>query len=311
MLSGSGCASRMAVVADLAERPGRARLHRLLSGIRMDEVLVLQGTPLLGAAFSLGEPTLPAALSLLTFFAASCLLVAHVFVLNDWSEMSHGEAPPGRREGPGSATSLDRREARRLWSGLLAGSLALFSPLGWRTLAIAATIVLLSALYSAPPWRAKGIPLVNSALHLAGGVLHFLLGYSLFRRVDLPGVETALFFALTFVAGHLVQEVRDRDRDLLLGIRTNAAVFGKGPIFAAALVTFTLADLLLVGLAVQGVVPLALSLAAVLCPLQLSMAVRPLRDRLAPEAVRSFQWRYRALYAIFGAVIVATLCLRP
>ena len=301
----------MAAVADRTERPDGAPLRRLLSGIRPDEVLVLQGPPLLGAAFSLGKPSVQAALTLLTFLAGSCLLIAHVFALNDWSEVNPGAGAPGRREGPGSATSLGRRDLRRLWMGTLAGSLVLLAPLGWRTLAIAAAIVLLSALYSAPPCHAKGIPLVSSALHLVGGLLHFLLGYSLFRPVDLAGVETALFFALTFVAGHLVQEVRDRDRDLLLGIRTNAAVFGKGPAFAAALAVFTLADLLLVALAVRGVVPRALSLAAVLCPLQLATAIRPLRDGLAPEAVRSFQWRYRALYAIFGAVIVAALFPRP
>ncbi len=311
MLSGSVCTLRMAVVSDLTDRLRGALLYRFFSGIRLDEVLVLQGPPLLGAAFSLGKPSIQVVGVLATFFAASCFLIAHVFVLNDWSEMNRGPATPVRREGPGSATFLDYQEARCLWIGLLAGSLVLFAPLGWRTLAIAATIALLSSLNSVPPFHAKGIPLINSVLHLVGGLLHFLLGYSLFRRVDLPGVETALFFALTFVAGHLVQEVRDHDRDCLQGIRTNAAVFGKGLTFAAGLVIFTLADLLLLALAVRGVVPHALSLAAVLCPLQLSMAIRPLRDGLRPGAVRSFQWYYRGLYAIFGAVMLVTLFLRP
>jgi 4-hydroxybenzoate polyprenyltransferase len=141
-------------------------------------------------------------------------------------------------------------------------------------------------------------------------VLHFLLGYSLFRSVDLPGVETALFFALTFVAGHLVQEARDHDGDRLRGSRTNAVAFGKAQTFAAGLVIFTLADLLLVVLALRGVVPLALSLVAILCPIQLLLAIRPLREGLVPGGVRAFQWHYRVLYTLFGAVILVALFFR-
>ena len=58
----------------------------------------------------------------------------------------------------------------------------------------------LSALYSAPAFHMKGVPLLNSALHLIGGLLHFLLGYSLLRPVDGRSLEIGCFFALIFAA---------------------------------------------------------------------------------------------------------------
>src|ERR1035438_10308439 len=158
----------------------------------------------------MGRPTYEKTAALAVFTAASCLLVAHVRALNDWSEM---------RADHGDSRALSRRDMSALWICLLVASLLLLIPFGLRTLAIALAIAVLSAVYSAPPYRAKGIPVLNSAIHLTGGVLHFLLGYSLFRVIDLRGLEIAFFFALTFVAGHLTQEVRDHDWDLHRGAR--------------------------------------------------------------------------------------------
>ena len=60
----------------------RSFLH-LLSCIRLDEVLVLQGTPLFGALFAMGALTGAKCLKLVVLAAASSCLVAHVFLLND------------------------------------------------------------------------------------------------------------------------------------------------------------------------------------------------------------------------------------
>ena len=79
---------------------------------------------------------------------------------------------------------------------------------------VVASIAALSALYSLPYFHWKGRPLLNSATHLAGGVLHFLLGYSLGNAIDRRGLALATFFALTFAAGHLTQEVRDHQGDV-------------------------------------------------------------------------------------------------
>ena len=51
---------------------------------------------------------------------------------------------------------------------------------GSTTLLIALALAILGGLYSAPWLPGKGAPVFNSALHLAGGLLQFLMGYSLF-----------------------------------------------------------------------------------------------------------------------------------
>jgi 4-hydroxybenzoate polyprenyltransferase len=296
----------------LPEQPSPAArelrsLSRLLSCIRFDEVLVLQGSPLLGAVFSVGKLTGERAVDLAIFAAGSFCLLAHVFALNDWSGMGADSRDPNRTTSVLMTKGIGDTGIRYLYMALLALSLLLLSPFGSRTLIIALAIAGLSALYSAPGFHMKGVPLLNSALHLIGGLLHFLLGYSLFRPVDGRSLEIGCFFALAFAAGHLTHEARDRDADLLNGIWTNAVTFGKAGSFAAGIGLFTIADVLLVVLAVRGTVPRALVLVAALYTVHLYWSLRTLRAGLNFESIRQLQVRYRALYAIIGLIMVVTV----
>jgi 4-hydroxybenzoate polyprenyltransferase len=281
-------------------------LIRLLSCIRFGEVLVLQGSPLLGAVFSMGRLTAGRAVAATLLVTGSTALVAHIFVLNDWSGMHDDLRDLNRTSGVFTHTGTGRARIACLWVALLVLSLLLLSPLGPRTLIIAVAIAGLSALYSAPGVRIKGVPVLNSALHLAGGVLHFLLGYSVFRAIDPRGLEIGCFFALVFVAGHLTHETRDNDGDLLNGIRTNAVTFGKTRSFAAGLVLFTIADALLLVLAVRGAVPRVLVLIAALYPLHLYWSFQTLRAGLTFESIRRLQVRYRRLYAAVGVIMLVS-----
>jgi 4-hydroxybenzoate polyprenyltransferase len=282
-------------------------LSRLLSCIRFDEVLVLQGSPLLGAVFSIGRLTGERVVDLAIFAAGSFCLLAHVFALNDWSGMGADSRDPNRTTSVFLTKGIGHTGIRYLWMALLVLSLLLLSPFGSRTLIIALAIAGLSALYSAPAFHMKGVPLLNSALHLIGGLLHFLLGYSLFRPVDGRSLEIGCFFALAFAAGHLTHEARDRDADLLNGIWTNAVTFGKAGSFAAGIGLFTIADVLLVVLAARGTVPRALVLVAALYTVHLYWSLRTLRAGLNFESIRRLQVRYRALYAIIGLMMVVTV----
>jgi 4-hydroxybenzoate polyprenyltransferase len=194
---------------------------------------------------------------------------------------------------------------------LLALSLALFCLLGVRPLAIALAIATLSLLYSRPASPAKGVPVLGSILHLAGGCLHFLLGYSLFRAVDGRGMALALFFGLTFAAGHLNQEVRDFGGDARNGIKTNAVAFGKRPTFIAGLAVFTCAYAQLVVVAARGILPGWVAALALLYPLHLYWSLQIVVAGLTFDAVRRLQARYRVLYAVIGAAMVAALLLTP
>jgi 4-hydroxybenzoate polyprenyltransferase len=292
------------------ERPATLPpLLRLLSCIRFDEVLVLQGSPLLGAVFSMGRLSMESVLSLSMLAIGSCCLVAHVFVLNDWSETITDIRDPYRSNRVFATKGIGRTEIGYLWMALLAMSLLVLSLLGSRTVCIALAIACLSMLYSAPVFHMKGAPLLGSALHLIGGILLFLLGYSIFRPVDTRGLGIGCFFALVFVAGHLTHEARDRDGDLLNGIRTNAVTFGRARGFAAGLLLFTISYILLVVMGARGSVPRALAVVAALYPLHLYWSLRALRQGLSFESIRQLQTRYRLLYAFIGAMMVVTVLI--
>jgi 4-hydroxybenzoate polyprenyltransferase len=287
----------------------KAAAARYLSCLRPQEILVLQGSPLLGAAFAIRH--LPAAETvgpLAILAAANVCLVAHIFMLNDWSGLAADLADPNKAAGVFTARGVGRREIGGLAAGLLALSLLLFSRLGPGTLGLSLAIAALSALYSLPRFNWKGRPLLSSAAHLAGGALHFLLGYSVGSAVDRRGLAMAAFFALTFTAGHLTQEIRDHQGDALNAIRTNAVIFGRRRAFAASLALFTLAHALLLLLALQGTFPRPLAALAVLYPLHLRWSLKALDEGLTYGSIRRLQARYRALYAIVGLAMVAALC---
>jgi 4-hydroxybenzoate polyprenyltransferase len=242
--------------------------------------------------------------------AGSICLVAHVFVLNDWSGMNADFRDPNRAPAVFSTRGVSGRSIGHLSIALLILSMLLMSSLGVVPLVIALMIAGLSALYSAPAAHLKGVPVLSSVLHLAGGVLHFLLGYSVFTAVDGRGLMIGCFFALIFAAGHLTHETRDSESDLLNRIRTNAVTFGKARSFTIGLALFTIADLLLVVLAARRTVPRPLIIVAALYPLHLYWSLQALRAGLTFESIRSLQIRYRALYAAIGLMTVVTVLMR-
>jgi len=293
-----------------ASRPGPGRLLlRLLSAIRWDEVVVLQGAPLIGAIFTIGAWTAGNILSLVIFAAGSCCLVAHVYVLNDWSGIHGDLKDPNRAARTFAAKGISRAEFGCLAIAFLALTLLLFAPLGKAPFCLALAIASLGVLYSAPLFHMKGVPLFNSLLHLVGGTLHFLLGYATFAAIDSRGVAVGCFFGLVFAAGHLTHEARDCEGDELNVIRTNAVAFGRPQSYFAGFTLFTAAYALLVALAAWGTVPRVLMLAAVLYPVHLVASVRAARVGLSFDSISRLQTCYRVLYAIIGIMIVASVWL--
>src|ERR1700722_15640201 len=65
-----------------ANPPTAGLVRRYLSCLRYREILLLQGSPLLGAAFAIGVPSVGKLAALGVLMIASCLLVAYVFALN-------------------------------------------------------------------------------------------------------------------------------------------------------------------------------------------------------------------------------------
>lgn len=280
---------------------------RYLSCLRPQDILVLQGSPLLGAALAIRHPGLRDIAPLLTLLLGNAFLVTHIFMLNDWAGLTTDLADPNKAAGVFTARGVGQREIGTFTIGLLIVSLLLFSRIAPVTFGIALAIAILSALYSLPLFDWKGRPLLGSLAHLWGGILHFLLGYSLKNGIDGRGVAIASFFALVFAAGHLTQEVRDHDGDASSGIRTNAVRFGPRRTFAASVILFTLANVLFVVLALRGILPRPLAAIAVLYPVQLYWSFTTLAGGLTYASVSRLQTRYRVLYAGIGVAIVAAL----
>jgi 4-hydroxybenzoate polyprenyltransferase len=289
----------------------RASALRYLSCLRPQDILALQGSPLLGAAFAIGRPALHDLGPLATLVVANVLLVAHIFMLNDWSGLTGDFADPNKAARVFTSRGVGRRDIGILTAASLIVSLLLFSRLGLVALGLAAAIAALSALYSLPRFNWKGTPLLNTLTHLAGGILHFLLGYALANAIDGRALATATFFALIFAAGHLTQEARDHQGDTINAIRTNAVVFGQRRAFASSLLLFTLAQLLLLVLTLNGILPRPLTAIVALFPLQLHWSFRTLREGLTYASVSRLQTRYRILYAVIGVAMVAGLCVAP
>ncbi|MET1080689.1 MAG: UbiA family prenyltransferase [Pseudomonas sp.] len=285
------------------------QLLRLLSSIRFDEVLVLQGTPMIGAILALGSLTLHDAIRATIFIAGSLCLVGHVFVINDWAGIEGDLRDPHRATRTFASKGVSRFAVGVLAAALLGITLLLFALLGPVSLAVAIAILGLSTLYSAPSIHMKGRPILGSGLHLLGGTLHFLLGYATFSTVDTGSVMIGCFFGLIFAAGHLMHETRGYQGDRLNGIRTNAVAFGKRQSFVAGMILFSAAYALLIALALWGLLPRLLLLTAVLYPVHLRASWRAARAGLSVESLLEYQRCYRLLYGLIGAMLVGSVLI--
>lgn len=283
------------------------QLLRLLSAIRLDEVLVLQGTPLIGAILALESLTVADCIRAVVFGLGSLCLVGHVFVINDWAGIDGDLRDPHRATRTFATQGVSRSAVGFLAAALLGMTLLLFALLGAASFALALAILGLSALYSAPVIHMKGRPVLGSGLHLVGGTLHFLLGYATFSTIDTGSIVTGCFFGLIFAAGHLMHETRGYEGDRLNDIRTNAVAFGRMRSFAAGMILFTVAYGLLIALAVSGQLPHLLVFAVVLYPVHLYASWRAVRAGLSVESLLTYQKCYRVLYALIGAMLVGSI----
>jgi 4-hydroxybenzoate polyprenyltransferase len=268
-------------------------------------VLVLQASPILGSflgGFSLNPSGV---IRLGVLLIGSLALTAHVFVFNDWAGHSSDIRDPRRSTLVFGRRGISRRQVACVATALLIFANVAFAAVGRPAVLLGAAIAALSVLYSCSPTFGKSTPIVASINHLLGGALHFLLGYSLFRPLDASGLMISLFFGLVFAGGHLNQEVRDYEGDLLSGIRTSAVVFGCRRAFLASLFTFTAAYAILAGLAALGILPGLLLWSTVLWPLQVAWSLRALQRGLGFETALWMQRRYRLLFALIGLAMLA------
>ena len=281
-----------------------AKILRHFAATRALEVFVLQASPMLGCylggfTFTWGD-VIRAGLLFLGSFA----LTAHVFIINDWAGHASDMRDPRRAALVFARKGIGRDQVARAAIALLILATVAFAIIGRTALLLGAAIATLSLFYSGLPGLGKSTPVAASVNHLLGGLLHFLLGYTVFHELDGRGLAIGLFFGLVFAAGHLNQEVRDAEGDRLNGIRTSAVVFGSLPTFLASLCLFTLAYALMIGLATFRIMPQLLVWSALVWSLQVAWSVQALRRGLGFETAEWMQRRYRLLFALTGLAML-------
>jgi 4-hydroxybenzoate polyprenyltransferase len=268
------------------------------------EVCALQASPLLGAYLGGLGVAGGGAGSWLLLALGSTALTAHVFAFNDWAGY-RADARDGRRVNLGArGDGVSRDQIGHVAVALLVVAAAALFALGMPAIFFGAGIVGLSILYSLSPRLGKSTPVAASLNHVLGGVLHFLLGYTVAHAVDASGVALSLVFGLVFAAGHLNQEVRDHEFDRASGTRTSAVAFGCRRAFLASFFMFTGSYTLIVGLALLGVLPELLLLSVVAWLLQARWSLQALRRGLGVETALWIQRRYRLLFALVGLAML-------
>ena len=281
-----------------------ARIVQHFASTRAPEVLALQASPILGcvlAGFTLERwGAIRPGLLLL----GSLALTAHIFVFNDWAGYNNDLRDPRRARLVFDRQGISRHEVASVAIALLIFANVAFAAVGGLAILIGAAIATLSLLYSCSASFGKSTPIVGSINHLLGGALHFLLGYTLIHTPDTKGLVMGLFFGLVFAGGHLNQEVRDYEGDLLNGIRTTAVVFGPQRTFLASLYTFTAAYAIATGLAALGILPRLLVWSPVVWLLHLAWSLRALQHGLGFETAQWMQRRYRLLFALIGLAML-------
>jgi len=285
--------------------PSILRALRHFVATRAVEVLALQASPLLGAVLGGYRVGQRGILPFAALLVGSCALTAHVFVFNDWAGQPSDLRDPLRAPLVFSARGIGRGEVSAIAWALLALALLCFAALGSTALVIGGAIAALGLLYSGSPVLGKGTPIAASLNHLAGGTLHFLLGYTLAHALDADGVWIGIFFGLVFAAGHLNQEVRDCDGDRVNRIRTIAVVFGRRPAFVASLFTFSAAYAMLTVLAMRGILPRLLLASPAVWLLHLAWSLAALRRGLSFDTAVWMQRRYRGLFALVALALLA------
>ncbi|HEV7743467.1 MAG TPA: UbiA family prenyltransferase [Pyrinomonadaceae bacterium] len=284
--------------------PYYARVVRHFGSTRALEILALQASPILGILLGGFSPGKDGVIRPGLLILGSLALTSHIFVLNDWA--GHvSDSRDSRRVTLVFDQGINRRQVARVALALLIFANVAFAVIGREAVLIGDGIATLSLIYSCSPSFGKSTPIAASINHLVGGSLHFLLGYSLWRAVDVHGVLISLFFGFVFVAGHLNQEVRDYEGDLLNQIRTSAVVFGCRRTFFASLFFFTVAYAILLSLSAKGILPRLLLWSVGLWLLHVVWAVQALRRGLGFETAIWMQRRYRLLFAFIGMAMLA------
>ena len=283
-----------------------SKLGFLVWGIRYDNIFFFLGFPVIGALFTMPDFSFPSLVRLVLFAFFNALFLAQIFLFNDWGDAVNNPDEPGYRSRHGlkHPEVISLRQAAVICAALSAISLAgVFVLSAWAGLMLAVNIGI-SVVYSHPRSTLKKYPVLPELAHVILASLLFLSGWKLFDALRAPALLISLFFGLVLAASDIMNQVADFDREIAVGLRTSAIVFGKRPAYRFSLWMFFLTALSLLLAAVFGAVPGWVGGPALfLIGLWIVAAIFLARQDMAIKISRS-SGVIRLIYALFSAALI-------
>ncbi|MCP4676353.1 MAG: UbiA family prenyltransferase [Deltaproteobacteria bacterium] len=243
--------------------------------------------------------------SLFLLLIGSLLLVAQIFLFNDWADIESDGKSRHRTASLFTTPGVSPGQMLLFSSCLGVAGLIIFACISTQALLLAVGVMCAGFAYSYPLIYTKGRPILSSLTHFVGQSLHFLLGYTLYSDLNSRGLMISVFFSLVFVGGHLNQEVRDTKGDHAARIRTNSTVFGKKAALIVSHILFTGAFIYLGVLAGLGIIPREMAYLVAPYLVYASIFWRTFAAELNYKNVTRLQTGYRFIFVLIGLGITA------
>jgi len=242
---------------------------------------------------------------LLLFIISIYTLNIHIFLINDWADYKEDKKYPDKNKHCFHWLHLSANTI--LFLSLFFGIVALVLLLNFSVtkFLLGLIVLLLSILYSSSFFylRGKTIPVLSSALHLLGGMLVFLLGYSFYGPIQVDSVLTGLALGLFLMAGHLFQEIQDAKGDCLNKIKTTANTIGKVKTGLVATLLILLGHVIFQYLIESGILPDITLFNWLVFAVIVFFITVAFRRKFSQQTTKQLRNRYRVVYFIFGVFV--------
>jgi len=215
-----------------------------LEWLRVREVVLMLGFPIVGIFFALEKITISVVLRSLSFLLATLFLFLAIYSFNSYCgytsdlgnlRLSHIQETPQKR-------------FLRICLVCMVASLSIYFFLSSGLFLMGGISVILWFFYSLPKIGLKNFPLLGTVLHFISQILHFQMGFYLLSPLSLYSILVAIYFAFLFAGGHIHHEMIDYEADKKSGIITGAVYFGKHNAFDLSLFLFFVSGLYWMGL---------------------------------------------------------------
>jgi len=266
---------------------------------RSAEVLVGTGLLSLGAFAGAAQGDPPRLLHLWIFLAGTTAFVVAVLAINSWA----GYRDDSHNPRFASLRGLARDHYRQLGAASATGAALAYTWLSPWTLLLAVLALLLWTVYSTPAWGLKTRPREGAAMHAAGQLCHFYMGWLAFAPLSAASLAPAVYLSLLFVGGYLNHLVLDYAADARALSGASPPRMERDALQRVSAAVFTLAAAWLALAWLLGFVGTGLAL-----PFLLAFAAQSGDWWLARPggAVEAYRTRYRLYY---GAAAVAWVTL--